>query len=428
MNRTATLFLLVLAACVGIARAQVQPTGIRLFLDCSYRCDDEFMRTEIPIVDFVRERQEADIHLLVTTEATASGGDVFTLAFLGRRRFEGVSDTLAVTVSGTDSNDEIRRAVTKAVQLGLGPYLVRADLTGDVAINFGPPRGEDHASVEADPWDYWVFSVSANARMNGEASSRFLDTHGNLSANRTTEDLKIRASASGSISEQRFDVGDGWYRSTSRRGDFSFLGVKSVGPQWSAGVKASAGTSTYSNTDASLSVGPAVEYDVYPYSESTRRELRIQYGVQLDSYWYDEETIFNLTDERLLKHYLSVSLDMKQPWGSVTVSTSARHLLTNFERGLVDAYNLSVFAGGDVRIVRGLSFNAFGNYSLIRDQLSLPLSEATEEEVLLRTRRLQTGYDYFVSFGFSYRFGSIFNNVVNPRFGSGGGGGITIIM
>ena len=37
-------------------------------------------------------------------------------------------------------------------------------------------------------------------------------------------------------------------------------------------------------------------------------------------------------------------------------------------------------------------------------------------EVLLRQRELATGYRFFVSGGISYRFGSIFNNVVNPRF------------
>jgi len=39
---------------------------------------------------------------------------------------------------------------------------------------------------------------------------------------------------------------------------------------------------------------------------------------------------------------------------------------------------------------------------------------------------LATSYDYFVAVGFSYSFGSIFTNVVNPRFGSVTSGGVTI--
>jgi hypothetical protein len=41
--------------------------------------------------------------------------------------------------------------------------------------------------------------------------------------------------------------------------------------------------------------------------------------------------------------------------------------------------------------------------------------------VLLRLRQIQSGYSYYVGFGFSYSFGSIFNSIVNPRYGGGGG-------
>ena len=37
-------------------------------------------------------------------------------------------------------------------------------------------------------------------------------------------------------------------------------------------------------------------------------------------------------------------------------------------------------------------------------------------DVLLRRRALLTGFQYFTHFGVSYTFGSIYNNVVNPRF------------
>jgi hypothetical protein len=44
----------------------------------------------------------------------------------------------------------------------------------------------------------------------------------------------------------------------------------------------------------------------------------------------------------------------------------------------------------------------------------------------LRLRQLATSYTYFINLGLSYSFGSIFNNIVNPRFG-GTSGGFTII-
>jgi hypothetical protein len=45
---------------------------------------------------------------------------------------------------------------------------------------------------------------------------------------------------------------------------------------------------------------------------------------------------------------------------------------------------------------------------------------------LLRRKQLETSYNYYAYVGISYSFGSIFNNAVNPRFGSSGGGGMSI--
>ena len=70
-----------------------------------------------------------------------------------------------------------------------------------------------------------------------------------------------------------------------------------------------------------------------------------------------------------------------------------------------------------MRLFKGFSFNVFGEASRTRDQLYLPRGEASTEEILVRQRQLETGYSYYMNFGISYQFGSIFNNVVNPRFG-----------
>jgi hypothetical protein len=45
-----------------------------------------------------------------------------------------------------------------------------------------------------------------------------------------------------------------------------------------------------------------------------------------------------------------------------------------------------------------------------------------------RRQQLATRYSYFTSFGLTYTFGSIYNNVVNPRFGNNGGGGMSFSM
>ena len=67
---------------------------------------------------------------------------------------------------------------------------------------------------------------------------------------------------------------------------------------------------------------------------------------------------------------------------------------------------------------RAYQYNFGGGASLIHDQLGLVKAGATPEEVLLRRKELATQFEYFTMFGLSFTFGSIYNNVVNPRFGN----------
>ena len=58
----------------------------------------------------------------------------------------------------------------------------------------------------------------------------------------------------------------------------------------------------------------------------------------------------------------------------------------------------------------------FASYERVRDQLSLSAAGIDPSDILLRLRELKTSYRYDISGGLSYTFGSIYDNVVNPRF------------
>jgi hypothetical protein len=410
---------LLLSAPVA-AQQQEGPTSVRLFLDCERACDRSFIRTEISLVDFVNERTASDIHLLVTSERTGSGGQVYTLAFLGQRSFAALSDTLVYTSIGTNSDDDRRRGLTAAIESGLVRYLARTPLAADMQISLIRREVDDQptSSSEIDPWNYWVYSMSGSGDYSGEESANRSSYRLNFSANRTTEEWKIRMSAFGRYNERNFEVGDGGtITSLTRSGNVWLLAVKSLGPQWSAGGTVFFNSSSQDNTDASITLGPAVEYNFFPYSESTRRQFTVQYGFRYDFRDYEEVTIFNVTTESLLRHSLQAELDIQQPWGEVGFDSEFSHLLTNFDRSLTGSYRFEVDAGADIRIARGLSVRFGAGYELIRDQLFLPLDDLSDEDILLGTRRLPTGYGFEINAGFSYRFGSIYNNVVNPRFG-----------
>ena len=185
--------------------------------------------------------------------------------------------------------------------------------------------------------------------------------------------------------------------------------------QWSAGGFLYANTSSEDNTKAAFTIGPQVEYNIYPYTESTSREFRINYGPIIERRVYDEPTVFGLESETVLSHAIRARLDVKQRWGSISFGTEFSHLLTNFKRSLTRSYRLELGGGANIQVSGGLSFHFGGGYDLIRDQLYLPASGASNEDILLGTQSLPTGYQLHLFAGFNYRFGSIFNNVVNPR-------------
>ncbi|MCK4824287.1 hypothetical protein KA005_51520, partial [bacterium] len=194
--------------------------------------------------------------------------------------------------------------------------------------------------------------------------------------------------------------------------DFTGMIVKSLNGHWSVGGWVEAESSTYSNLGAHYTIAPALEYNYFPYSESTRRQLRFLYKIGWNYLDYVKETIYEKTSETLYNQSLTITLAAREPWGSVSMSLEGSHYFHDFSKN-----RLNLWANIDLRIFKGLSLDIFGRYERIHDQLSLPLEGATLNEVLLRIKELETSYEYSISVGLRYTFGSVYSNVVNPRFG-----------
>lgn len=399
------------------AQSSIAGKPVRVFLDCQYECDMEFTRTEIPWVDHVRDRADADVHVLVTTRSTAASGREFTLTFIGLKEFASLADTIAIVSPESDSQDARRRTVTEAVKRGLLRYAARRPGSEKLRVTYTATEGSSAAPRGRDRWNLWVFRTRANVYLNGEESSRSTDLHGSVSANRISPAWKANISVDGNYGENRFTFQDGTkFNSYSRGYGARQLLVKSIGSQWSVGERSSISASTFQNTKLAFRFAPALEYNFFPYSESTRRQLRLQYAIGTTHYRYEDTTIFNRITETRADHSLLASLDMRQQWGSISISLDGSALLDDPGKHRIN-FNPEV----DLRLIRGLSLNLFGYVSRLRDQLYLAREGATDEEVLLRRRQLATSYQYFVGAGLSYTFGSIYNNVVNPRFGNAAG-------
>jgi len=292
-------------------------------------------------------------------------------------------------------------------------YAARSALAPQIQITYEAPPGQpDGDRQRHDPWDYWVFNTGMSGNFSGEESRTTTSLYGSASANRTTEKWKLSFGLSAQYSHTVQTISaDTTVATDTHSESFGSLTVRSLGDHWAAGLRTSVSASTYYNQSIDVRLLPAVEYNVFPYAEATRHTLTIQYTLGVDAVRYTQETIYERTSEVLPLHTLRALYNTSQPWGSANASVRGSQYLSDPSK-----MSLGIAGNLDFRIFRGLSIGVHASVSFIHDQLYLPLAGATTDEVLLNLRQLATSYSYYSAIGFSYTFGSIYNNVVNPRF------------
>jgi hypothetical protein len=404
------------SAALGSAQSSSEAASregaLRVFLDCG-NCDFDYLRREIPFVNYVRDRADAELHVLVTTQPTGGGGVEYTFRFIGLARFEEIDDELRYTAAQTQTTEERRRGYTEILKLGLVRYVTSTAVADRIRLVYRQDAARAGAATpDDDPWNFWSFRLRGNGSANAEVSNQSHNFSTSAIANRTTEAWKINLSTSLNFRTNRFTLSDGT-RLTDESHDHSVsaLAVKSLGRHWAVAGRGRLWSATFLNEDRAARGAAGVEYSVFPYSESSRRELTVQVTAGVNRFEYLETTIYGHDRETVADGVVIGSFDVRQPWGSSGLSIEAATYFHDTGR-----HRVALIGDIDVRIFKGFSLTVGGSASRINDQLYLPAEGATDEEILLRRRQLATSYRYRFSIGASYTFGSIFNNVVNTRF------------
>ncbi len=394
---------------------QLQDEPLRVFLDCERQwCDFDHFRREVAFISYVRDRMDAQLHVLVTQQVTGAGGMEYTFHFIGLRDLVGREDTLVFASRPDDTDDETRSDLVQTFKLGLVHYVARTPVGRRIDIGYRGPGGQRAVEQVEDPWDLWVFSVRVSGELEGESREGAKAVDGSVSAGRTTEDLKLDFSARGEWEQDRFEFSDGEESTYSRRDyDVEGTAVWSLTPHWSFGASASASGSTRQNQDFAIQGGPALEYNIFPYVESTHRQITFLYRLELAYFDYEEITLYDKMSETRPVHSLEVGAAFERPWGELYTSLEWANFLDDFSQ-----HHLELNGGFDIRIFRGLSLDVGGSVSRIKDQIYEPREDIPDEDILLRLRELGTDYRYSIDIGFNYTFGSVYNNVVNPRMSS----------
>lgn len=409
MKKITAMLFLVLSVLSIYANEEPKPKKKALRKDAInvYIDADSYMKKEVPFINYVRDIQDADLVVLGTYRPTGSGGGEYTFFVDGRKRFSGVKDTVQFNTYPDETAEEIRQKGVRTLKMGMMKYMINTPLADFIDIQFTEPIEEE---VSIDKWNNWVFTTTLSSGLQGQQSADARALNTSINASRTTNKWRISSGVYYNTSTTEYEYGD--IKATDKKKDSRVYGdvVKSIGDHWAVGASSDVFKSIYSNYDLGFVAGPAVEYDIYPYSESTRRIFRFYYVLNYAYNNYTDTTVFLKTEESLWSHRLNASYTNFQNWGTINFSAGWSNYLHDFSLN-----RLSIGAYVSVKVAKGLTFDMRGGYSFIHDQVSLRKGDASLEDILLNRKELSTTYSYGTSIGITYRFGSIYNNVVNPR-------------
>jgi hypothetical protein len=398
------------------AEAQEAGTAPRVFFECSGReCNNTYYRTEIPWVAWVRDQQDAHVHVIMTSQETGVGGREYLLDFTGRGANESYVAQSRYQSLPTDTQRERLDGVALTLGLGLATFATQTGFRNVVEVGgIGPGAGAGVVSADQvqDSWDLWVFRINANGNFDGESTTREYRLNTSLSASRVSPTWKQNYRANFNYRDLEQERNDSTVITDIRK-DWGFNAnvVYSLAEHWSVGFNSRTGRNTRQNQKLMAQFNPAIEFSFFPYEEATRRSLIAYYEIGPVYRDYFEITRESKRSEVRGEHALTLELSQRQTWGNASIRLRGSNYLHDFDRN-----NISLNGNLSFRIMRGLDMNLGASYSRVNDQIYLSGEGLTDEERFLRLRQEATDYEASIRFGMSYQFGSIFNNVVNNRF------------
>ena len=384
-----------------------QSEKVKVFLSC--RCDDDFIKQNTLVFDYVRDRTLSDIEVFVFEISNAGGGRKYSFEYKGKNAFQNMDNEISTNIPTNMTFVEAREKLLKTYKLGMVYFLQNTSFQNQLEVNFYDDKNKPE-ELSLDQWKNWVFEVSGSFNFENEKSIKEEEYNLGLEVDRVTEMWRIRSDFGMRRSVKFFSGDEESYNSERKRTFFSGSIVKSLSNHFSTGVFGYYLNDTYRNYRSFVNFSPALEYNFIPYSEVLTREITLAYKIGYNFYEYFEKTIYGFLNQEMFNQSLTLNLRYREKWGSIYSYLVASQFLDQ-----PDQNRLTLNNNINLRIVRGLSLRISGNFQLIRDQINLPQGEASIEDLLLRQRQISTNFQNRISLGLSYTFGSIFNNIVNTR-------------
>jgi hypothetical protein len=413
------LFVWLLCLLSHLCVAQDSLNRPKIFINCSsWNCYEDYVRTELSFFDFVRDRFQADVQILVIRQENGAGGANFTLNFIGQNRFKNQNDTLKFSTKRADSDDMIRQKMVQMMKIGLVPYLKSTDFVSSISVDL-PKRKSENALIKNDKWNYWVFTIGAWGNYFAESNSSNYYLVNYLDINRIKPESKILISGSYDTNFSKFvfqdvdtlgNIVNETIKARNENSNFSAIYAKSLTEHWAVGGYHENWTSIRRNIRFGYTFAPAIEYNLFPNSKNTQKQFRIIFQSGLRGLQLREINDRDKLKEQLWYYRLDANISLVQPWGSVSGRIGGHQFF-----GEKSLFRINGNINLRWRAFEGFNLDLGANASYIKDQVLFVPKDINRNNVLLGAGILPTNFSFFISGGISYTFGSINNSVVNPR-------------
>lgn len=414
------LFILSLLFSLSVYSQNNSSQNLSVFID-GWIVDFDYIRNDVTFVDFVSDSKIADVHVIVRRTSTGGGGSEYTLAYYGNDFRQMVDITLSCFTYSFESHMQIREKLATTLKSGLMPYLQEKNGASSVSItqkiinsDEEDKADEGDNGITTDKWRNWVFRIGLEGGINGEEQKQNLDYSIDLKANKITDLWKIETEYDFYRRERTITNIDNGVEevihNTILNKDLDFSFVYSLSERWSMGMFFQGKQSTYRNNKMALEFIPALQYNFFLWSEIDRRSFTVTYKIGPSYNEYYETTIFEKDNEWLWNENIEIRFEKVETWGDIEIWLEGGHYFPDFEKYYYEAGIDLAF-----RISKGFSFTVKIQAENVHNQIYLPESELSLEDLLLNIRKPPTSFEYSSKIGIRFQFGSFYNNVVNER-------------
>lgn len=417
LYRLSSVLFFVFVVIIGVAQDSVRidesSNKLKIFLEGDQIIEDalDYLRNNINFADFVNEPKVADVHIIVIEEQAGGGGYNYAIRFKSNS-FTDISEfTINTAVLPGETTQQKQNMLGKSIIRGLMPFFNEVPESQNYELILQPVKKSQKCSQAInDKWKNWVFKLSLWGGYDYEDRIKGYNYVTALKADKVTDKIKIKnyLYLTKKITNYQSDSTIISYRYVYNF--YSNTVTYSLSDHWSVRSYISTYQNTYYNQRFSYSGILSAEYNVFPWDVSDKKILTTAYAVGFTSMDFYELTVRNKMTETLPVHKLYVQAKAYQSWGEINATLVASQYLTN-----LSLYSLSLSSVFSFRITKGLTFDFAVKVNGVHDEIYTSARNYSIEDILLGNIDLPSTIEIGSTVGLTFRFGSIYNNVVNNR-------------